>query len=379
MPLAESRNAIGALAEHLAIELTNRTDANTVDIGRPDQAATSGAKLNIFLYQIDFDGFMRNIPLDAGQEPPLWLNLHYLLTAFDESGESDSVEAQHLLGQGLLALQAISMQRPSAPPLADNPEPIKISFDSADSELLSNIMQGSDDDEKYRISAAFQARPILLASLAAISSGPLIRSIGPPATPGIVVLPSMGPRLDTVDPGSFEMGDSIVLRGGDLAADSVEVCFGDVCLPVPAVDVASNQIDVTVPAPPTADLSAGTYAISLVKLLPSGRRFSSNAALGRLRPTVTSASHGPLTPDGGGLFGDLNIVGDRLGGPDDSIFIGFYRNGRVEHLFETRGTAAQTSLTLSLTAAQAIPSATYRIVLRVNGEQALNSPQVSWS
>lgn len=378
MPLGESRNAIGAVAEHLAVELTNRTDANTVDIGRPEQATGNGGpKLNIFLYQIEFDAHMRNIPLDAGQEPPLWLVLHYLLTAFDGFGESDSAQAQHLLGQGLLALQAMSMQRPGALALADNPEPIKISFDSADTELLSNIMQGTD--EKYRISAAFQVRPVLLASLSAAASGPLIRTIGPPGSPGVVVLPSMGPRLDAIEPSSFEMGDPIVLRGGDLAADSVEICFGDVCLPVPPADVANNRVDFTVPAPPTADLSPGTYAVTLVKLLPSGRRFSSNAALGRLRPTVVTAAAGPLTPDGPNLFGDLTISGDRLGGPDDGIFVGFYRDGRVQHLFEATGTPAQTGLTLSLTAAQAIPSATYRIVLRVNGEQALNSPQVNWS
>lgn len=379
MPLAESRNAIGALAEHLAVELTSRTDAGTVDIGRPEQANSNsnGPKLNLFLYQIEFDGHMRNTPLDVGQEPPLWLTLRYLLTAFDSTGESDSAAAQHLLGQGLLALQAMSMQRPGAPALADNPEPIKISFENTNSEMLSSIMQVTD--EKYRISAAFQARPILLARLSATGSGPLIRTIGPPASPGVVVLPSMGPRLDAIAPDAFEIGDTIELQGGDLAADSVEICYGDVCLPVPAADVANNRVTVTVPSPPTADLSAGTYAVTLVKLLPSGRRFSSNAALGRLRPTVAGASHGPLSPEGSNLFGDLTITGDRLGGTEDSIFVGFYRDGRVQHLFEASGTAAQTSLTLSLTAAQAIPSAIYRIVLRVNGEQALVSPQVDWS
>ena len=108
----------------------------------------------------------------------------------------------------------------------------------------------------------------------------------------------MGPRLDKVEPESFAAGDTVSLVGGDLAADQVEVCFGDICLPVPAADVTNRLVRVTVPAPPVADLSAGSHAVTLVKLLPSGRRFSSNAALGRLRPVVTGVAVGALTAVG---------------------------------------------------------------------------------
>jgi hypothetical protein len=377
MPLAESRNAIGALAEHLAAQLTARTAATTVDIGRPEDAASNnGPKLNIFLYQIDFDGHLRNVPLDRGQEPPIWLALRYLLTAYDSTAESDSAEAQHLLGEALLALRDMSYQEPAALALADNPEPLKITFDHADVQLLSQIMQGTD--EKYRISAAFQVRPLLLTTLNARGSAPLIRSVGPIAQPGVLVLPSLGPRLDAIEPASFEMGDAVVLTGGDLAADIVEVCFGTVCVLAPQADVANNRVAITVPSPPVADLSAGSHAVTVVKTLPNGRRFSSNAVLGKLRPTLTAVGHGPLTPSGPNLFGDLTLTGERLGGPDDTIFVGFYRNGRVEALFEASGSAAQTNLTVSLVAEQAVAPGTYLIILRVNSEQALDAPPVNW-
>src|ERR1044071_5725502 len=94
MPLALTREAIGAAAEVLRSELTNRTSAVTVDVGRPETAVGSpGPKFNLFLYQVDFDNFMRQHALDRGQPKPLWLGLRYLLTAFDSTGETETIEA----------------------------------------------------------------------------------------------------------------------------------------------------------------------------------------------------------------------------------------------------------------------------------------------
>jgi hypothetical protein len=380
MPLAETRNAIGALTRHLAQQLTARTDAVTVDVGRPEHAATGGdvgPKLNLFLYAFDHDAFLRNAPLDQRQEPPIWLCLKFLMTAVDSDRDTDSSAALDLLGQGMLALRDIGMQNPPLLALSDNPEPIKITFDRSSPELLSAIMQGTD--EHYRIAAAFEVRPVMLTTVAGTGGAPLIRSVGPPTTPGVLVLPSLGPRLDAVEPESFEVGEVIQLRGADLAADSVEVCFDGICVPVPAAAVANDRVRVTVPTPPAADLSAGSHAVTVVKLLPSGRRFASNAALGRLRPTLTSVGHGVLTPSGANLFGDLTLAGARLGGPEDSIFVGFFRAGRLQRLYEATGAAAQTALTVSVPEAAALPPGTYRILLRVNGEQAADAPEVSWT
>ena len=46
------KRALGVLTRHLADQIANRTDATTVDIGRPEQAARfgdAGPTLNIFL------------------------------------------------------------------------------------------------------------------------------------------------------------------------------------------------------------------------------------------------------------------------------------------------------------------------------------------
>lgn len=378
MPLAETRNAIGVIARHLADQIADRTDATTVDVGRPEASArTAGPKLNLFLYALEHDGHMRNIPLDAGQRPPVWLSLKFLMTAVDEGRDSDSPEALDLLGQGLLALREIDSQRPSQLALADNPEPVKITFDSAGVELLSSLMQGTD--ELYRLSAAFEVRPILLTSVEGTGGAPLIRSIGAPAGPGVLVLPSMGPRLDRADPESFAVGESIRLIGGDLAADQVEVCFGDACVAVPSAGVGNREVTVSVPAPPVADLSPGSHALTLVKLLPSGRRLSSNAVLGRLRPVVTSVAVGALTPEGSNLHGTLTVTGARLGTAADATFAGFFAAGRLAGMFEATGVADQSTLTVTVPLDRALPPGAYRILVRANGEQALDAPEATWT
>ena len=233
MPLAATRNAIGAIDLLLRDQLVARTSAGTVDIGRVEQAAGSdGPKFNLFLYQVDVDGQLRNYPLDRGQRTPVWLVLRYLLTAFDTGRDSNSSDAHILLGEGMLALEEINFQRPTVAALVDNPEPLKITFDAADVELLSKVMQGSE--EHYRVSAAFQVRPVLIAPSEPPSYAPLVHSVGPPADEGVVVIPSLGPVVDAVTPTRFEGGAMLTLSGRDFAGEAQFVCLGDTCFPVVA-------------------------------------------------------------------------------------------------------------------------------------------------
>src|SRR5205814_4597122 len=167
MSLAASSEAIGAVSELLKVQLAARTGITAVAVGRPEDASKAavvgGGCFYLFLYRIGIAGNLRNRPLDGGQAPPEWLVLHYLLTAFD-GPESDSTVAHKLLSRGMLALNTMSVLRPDATitALSSSPDPLRISFDEADVEMLSKIMQGSD--EKYRVSAAFQVRPVMIAS-----------------------------------------------------------------------------------------------------------------------------------------------------------------------------------------------------------------------
>lgn len=375
MALSDSRIAVGRVGELLKAQLAARTSVSAVDVGRPQEAAGDGIKLNLFLYRISVDGFMRNQSLDEGQPTPLWLVLHYLLTAYDQSDFSDTTSAHDYLSEGMIALEELNFLRPSVgdyPALADNPEPLKLTFEESDPELLSKLMQGGDD--YYRLSVAFQVRPVMVAAGSLPSYAPLVRSVGP-EDEGAVVVPGFGPELTAIEPASFVAGDDIEVHGRELGGGIESICLGDHCLGVRSA--TGDRVRTHIPE--DVELSAGSYAVTVRRQLPGGRRMSSNAVLGRLRPSLSSAVASGLTDAGDGhLSGSMTLDGRLLGGEDDDIFVAFYRDGEVVRMLEAEGTTAQTDLTVTIDADDAIPSGEYRIVLRVNGEQAENSPEVSW-
>jgi hypothetical protein len=374
MSLSNSKTAMGAVGELLRAQLMARTSVASVDVGRPEVAnASAGPKFNLFLYQVDVDGSLRNHPLDAGQRPPLWLVLRYLLTAFDASSDSDSTASHQLLGEGMLALQELNFLRPAAAALAQNPEPLKITFDPAEAELLSKLMQSNEDH--FRVSVAFQVRPVMVAPTEPARYAPLVQTVGPPGDEGVTVLPSLGPRLTDIDPEMFEAGAALTLGGTDLTSEVQWICFGSVRFPV--IGTPAGRLLVRIPADTT--LSPGSYAITAERELPSGRRLSSNAVLGQLLPTLTGAAPGALTDHGGGnLSGNLVLSGSHLGGPQDGIFVAFYRDGRVRLMVEAVGVAAQNTLTATVDSDHALARGSYRVILRVNGAQAPFTPEVNW-
>jgi Pvc16 N-terminal domain len=372
MTLAASKDAIGEVTDLLRTRIAARAMVN-VDVGRPESATVNaGPKLNLFLFQLELDPHLKNHPLDEGQVPPLWMVLRYLLTAFDADKESDSVAAHRILGQGLAALQELNYLESSVPALSSNPEPLKITFDAADVELLSKIMQGSD--ESYRISAAFQVRPVLIMPDSSPSYALPVKTVGPPAAPGAFVMPDIGARLSELRPERFEAGAALSLRGEGVNGSIDQVWVGPAAFPVNAA--REGEVRATVPLDTV--LSPGSYPVSVSRTLPSGRVLRSDAVIGTLVPTLTGFTLGALTPNAGNLFGDVTLSGRRLGGPDDAIFVAFYRDGVVSLMLEAAGIAAQTSVLAQVDAAHALAPGDYRLILRVNGAQASEVLEVHW-
>jgi hypothetical protein len=376
MSLLDSQEAIGAVSEALRVRLTTRLNSMNVIVGRPEAAAESadGRRINLFLYRVGFDGNLRNHPFAAGQQP-LWVVLHYLITAFDDRQDSDSIAAHRLLGRGLAALQEMNVLRPSVPALEKNPEPLRITFDEADVDLLSKLMQGGD--EAYRISAAFQVRPVMVMPDEPTSAAPLVKTVGPPAAPGVEVMPSLGPRLSSLSPERFTAPAHVTIRGFDLAGVD-QVLFGPLSLA--ATVTAPGEITATLPA--AAALSAGSYPVVVSRPLASGHTMTSDALLAHLLPKLSSATPGTLTAVSATdprLHGPLMLAGERLGGPDDSIFVSFYHDGASPLTLEAIGTVAQTSLSVTVTPTKPLIAGNYLIILRVNGEQADDAPTVSWT
>jgi len=392
MPLAETPRAIGAVTKLLSDHLNRRTQIS-ITVGRPESATSSGAnpKINLFLYETHFEGSMHNVSLDEGQPPPLWLALKYIVTAFDDSGLSDTADAHELLGRAVAALQEVSylplhnlLPAGVLSALQDNPEPLKVTFDAATSELLGKLMQGTD--EKYRLSVAFQVRPVLIAPSIPPNYSFLV-GIDYTKDPNVVigldgfsldVIPSLGPALDAVSPERIDFGGTFDLTGTDLHLANLEVQLGNVPIPVIAQrpDRLTCRADLSVAL--GAVLVAGAQTIVVRQNLASGRSRDSDPLIGRLLPTLSAAAGGPYVADGSGnLSGPLTLTGELLGTDESDIVVAFYRDGAVALSTDVVTTnATQTSLTLAISVAHPLAPGEYRIILRVNGQQAKNSPRL---
>jgi hypothetical protein len=395
MALANTGRAIGAVTQTLRERLTTAVGSavDQVSVGRPEPPAGNvlGSRLNLFLYEIHVDEFLRNESLDEGQPPPLWLVLHYLITGFDENGESDSIEAHDIIGAGMRALQAANFLQPTAgtnDPLRDNPNELKVTFDAATVDLISKLTQGPD--MKYRCSAAFQVRPVLVApseppaysQLVGVdytAASALIREKGI----RLSVQPSLGLSLTEVSPAKFEVGTTIQITGTDLNLEGIAIQMADVVLPT--TSRSPGLVQCTVPLALAAGnlLSAGSHPIVAVQTLPTGRKYSSNAVTSGLLPhvdTVTPSAVIPINPNPGApVTAVIDLTGILLSTPSDTVFLGLSSNGTVVRIFDqfTRPTPDQRSLRLTIPTGAAVPKGSYRVILRVNGLQALNSPRVT--
>jgi len=403
MTLANSGRAIGAVSQLLRDRLLNALQAalNEVTVGRPEPGpnATPGPRLNLFLYEIHLDEYLRNRPLDDGQDAPLWLVLRYLLTAFDADSSSDSIGAHELLGQGMRVLNALNflslanLPAAAVAALSDNPDRLKLTFDGAPSDLLSRIMQGSD--EKYRCSTAFEVRPVLVAPAETPAYSQLVGidyTTSPVTVIGrqgvqVLVLPAIGPSLGGIEPATFGLGATVTLTGSGLNADALSVHLGPAVLG--ATSQTEERLTFTV-ADGLGDgttLSAGSQPISVFETLPGGRTRTSNLVVGGLQPRLDAAvatalvrtvPADPASP----VYGNLDLSGALLGTADDEIYLALHNGTRVVAMFDDfvipPGPPFQTTLHLAIPFEGAVPPTRYRVLFRVNGQQAVNSPLIKW-
>ena len=407
MVLADTSQAIGAVAELLRQRLSNLTTHN-VTIARPEPPSTNGGgssltnpRLNLFLYETAFDGSLRNMALDEGRQPPLWLVLRFLMTAFDGDGKSDTSGAHRILGDGLRALQQLSFLPlngavPPDPALIDNPEPLKLNLHEASSELLSKLMQGTD--EKYRFSMAFEVRPVMIAA-AATPSYSLLIGLDYTSSPPIEredggismsVEASLGSRLYQAAPAGFETvdptGPTVRVIGDDLNLTGLSVELGGVELPV--LDQSPGELEFR-PVRSLLDgsaISAGTHPLSVLRLLPSGRRRRSNFIGAGLLPTLGTVGHNnkvvvdplPVPPL---ITADIEFEGFLLGNDDDDVFVALYKDGVTVAAFDAVSDPpgppppAQTRKVVAIPG-PGVPEDVYQVILRVNGQQARQSPEL---
>ena len=295
-------------------------------------------QLNLFLYQITPNAGWRNAAMPernaAGERinnPPLALDLHYLLMAY---GGAD-FQAEILLGYGMqllhetptLAREAIrtalaptppvtgsilppAFQALSAADLADQVEQIKICPETLNIEELSKLWSAFQANH-FRLTAAYQASVVLIESRKPTRSAP------PVLTRKLVVRPLQRPHIDTVrtsavpplDP-RISVGSTLLVHGRDLVGPTTVVRIGEGTVPAAAVRLGERELAVDLALVP--ELRAGVQAVQVVHELPMGepepgtphRVVESNVQPFVLQPTITV----PATVSAAGGSLPINIA-----------------------------------------------------------------------
>lgn len=299
----------------------------------PDRISTGQNEpnqLNVFLYQVTPNLGWRNVGLPSRDgagtrltNPPLALDLHYLITAYgaqDMNAEILLGYAVHLLHEtpvlsraqlrtalgGVSPVDGSILPSPfgalSAADLADQVELIKLTPVFLSTEDLSKIWTAMQS--RYRPTMAYTASVVLIQSDASTASAPPVLRRGPEDR-GPAARQDAPPALRKVRPAASDslpamrLGDDLLLDGSNLdGGATLRVVFEETRsrLPAQQIDVAAggSASQQTVHLPSVAELpaaaaswAAGSYAVSLQVQRPGVAAWSTNAIPIALAPRIT--------------------------------------------------------------------------------------------
>lgn len=294
---------------------------DTIKLDDPDAPPS----LNLFLYRVTPNQGWRNAGLpgfngDGARQsnPPLALDLHYLLTAY---GVSD-FQAEILLGYGMHVLHErpvldraairtalnpsplgasilpLAFQALTASDLADQVEAVTVTLEPTDTEEMSRLWSAMQ--AHYRPTASYVVSVVLIEATKPASAALPVLSRGPidPITKldhGVFIEPNVLSPLPTVlrvvpplQQPAARLGDTVHIDGQHLDGTAVVVSFAHPLLAAPitrpvGVNTDSSGFDVSIPSGATADNQwpAGiwTVAVGLVRPGETLPRTSNVAAL----------------------------------------------------------------------------------------------------
>jgi hypothetical protein len=318
----------------------------TVTALPPDRVFAPGAQegnqLNLFLHQVTPNAGWRNAGLPSRDErgermtnPPLALDLHYLLTAYG----AEDLHAEILLGYAMqllhetpvLSRQAIrtalvpspvsgtilppALQALSSADLAEQVEHIKISPAAFTSEEMSKLWSALQ--ARYRPTAAYQVSVVLIesqkpakAALPVLTRGPVepvtqrergVSIRGDLTSPFPAILSVIAPNRQT----SVQLGETLTIEGRHLDGANASVRFTNVRLPnalelAPLAGRTATLLQVTIPNDP-AQWVAGIYTVAVMVQRP-GETFqrTTNELSLPLAPTITTPLPLSVGRDGNG-------------------------------------------------------------------------------
>jgi hypothetical protein len=297
----------------------------TVSALPPDRVLLEGqaetSRLNLFLYQVTPNVAWRNHALPSRDpagtrvsNPPLALDLHYLVTAYGAS----EFHAEILLGYALQLLHETpvltrdAVRRTLAPAspvtgsllppplntlaaseLADQVEQIRLTPQVLGTEEMSRLWAAIQSH--YRLTAAY------LASVVLIESHRPARTALPVASDKrrIYTVPFRFPHIERAIGADGPLapivsGSTLIIEGRDLQGDETTVNLDGVEISPPASDVAANRVRVPLTSPLPPGVHAGVKAVQVVHRIGMGepaaphRGQESNVAAFVLRPSIVN-------------------------------------------------------------------------------------------
>lgn len=347
----------------------------------PDRISTGQNEpnqLNLFLYRVSSNPGWQNAGLPSRDangtrltNPPLALDLHYLLTAYgaqDMNAEVLLGYAMHLLHEtpmftrqqlrmvlgGVSPVDGTILPTPfgtmSAADLAEQIELLKITPAYLSSEELSKLWTAMQ--ARYRPSMGYMISVVLIQGHGPVRAAPPVLQRGADDR-GPIAVGSAPPTLHGVRPAESDLlpaarlGDDLLVHGTNLSAGDITVVFENSKLDIrhelqPASVLSAGRLTVHLPgiAEDAAGMSAwaaGFYTVSLrvaqpnvpawltngvpIALAPRITVNPLNAAAGNINLTVTCVPR--LRPEQEALvrliFGTSEIVPDAINTPADLL------------------------------------------------------------
>jgi hypothetical protein len=275
---------------------TGQIQVTTLPLDKVRTVNANGNLINLYLYStVPNPAFRNGLPprsgTGSGGEPPLALNLHYLVTAFGQ--DDNELIAQLLLGRAMLALHDHALLMPqaladalSAANVQEQTERVRITPHSLGFEEMSKLWMAYQT--QYRLSAAYEASILLIDSQRTPKLAPPVRSAN------IAVTPFKRPTIEQVAPQVAGVGARLTLTGSNLGDPTTRILVAG--LRVAPVSADERSLVLTLPA----DVPAGVNTVQVVQEVPlgtppvahAGVGFQSNAVAFMLSPAITTT--GPI-------------------------------------------------------------------------------------
>lgn len=300
----------------LSNQIPLRIDGASVDVTTlpPDRARKghTGAQLNIFLYQTQINAAWRNLDVPTqvrpgeSANPPLALNLHYMLTAYGDDNQNDDEMVSHrVLGGAMSVLHDHPLlgRAEIAAALADTGleaqfERLRITPVALAMDEMSKLWTAMQSN--YRLSAGYEVTVVLIDSALPVKAALPVLKRGADDR-GPIATAARAPALDAVryprGQQAARLGDDIVLSGSALSVVNASVLFRHPALKDPIARTPSagdrpGEIKVHLPslaedAAGVKNWVAGWYSVAVV-VQPAGRPpLGSNEIAFALAPQIT--------------------------------------------------------------------------------------------